>query len=181
MVPGRQGSRAQDNLVKSLGHLVKPTVEGMPNAKESHLPIVQKKYVYDVFVSDHHQLYGMCSTLPVISCFIAMRKKKCSHIKFWSTTSCSICLTCHHLRTVLAECARFHSNPSAFIRQHLSCLPIIVRERKACQLKQEESMQDPLRPCSIIIDGADQSAFGLLHFSTLTKNVRGHSLKSSSN
>ena len=31
--------------------------------------------------------------------------------------------------------------------------------------------------CSIIVDGADQSAFGLPHFTTKPKSNRGHALK----
>ena len=36
---------------------------------------------------------------------------------------------------------------------------------------------EPNRYLSIIVDGADQSAYGLPHFCTLTKDQRGHAMK----
>lgn len=44
-------------------------------------------------------------------------------------------------------------------------------------MRKEERMRNPSRSCSIIFNGADELAFGLLNFITTTKNVEGHALK----
>lgn len=41
----------------------------------------------------------------------------------------------------------------------------------------EKAKLYPDQFCSIIIDGADQSAFGIPHFINHSKETRGHSLK----
>lgn len=38
-------------------------------------------------------------------------------------------------------------------------------------------MPDPSQTCSIVVDGADQSAFGLPHFTIAKNDVGGHALK----
>lgn len=38
-------------------------------------------------------------------------------------------------------------------------------------------MQDRFQNCSVVTDGADQSAFGLPHFMTTTKDAKGHAIR----
>lgn len=176
MITVSQGSTARDNVLSILEHPLRPTARSMPNAKDFHLQFLEGGCLRCIcfWLPSTIRRY---STPPGISYFRAMWKENCSHIKFRKTTRLSICPTCDHLRAVLAECAIIHSNPSTFIQQRHSHVAFISQERKAYQLKREESMQDGLRACSIIFDGADQSELGMPHFTTSTEDVRGQSLK----
>lgn len=51
------------------------------------------------------------------------------------------------------------------------------RERRVYQLDKITVMRNLSTKCSITIDGKDQSAFGLPHFTTVTKDIRGHQIK----
>ena len=44
-------------------------------------------------------------------------------------------------------------------------------------MKVDRALHDPGNHLSLIIDGADQSAFGLPHFVTTVKTTKGHGLK----
>ena len=45
------------------------------------------------------------------------------------------------------------------------------------QKKKDRARLNQAEFCSLIVDGADQSAFGLPHFTTKPKSQRGHALK----
>lgn len=49
-------------------------------------------------------------------------------------------------------------------------------ERLDYQKKRDSAIMDSSQYYSIILDGADPTAFGLLHFCTVPKTQRGHAL-----
>lgn len=53
---------------------------------------------------------------------------------------------------------------------------MVREERREYQKKSEMAILHPSDNYSIIVDGADQSAFGLLHFTFTTKETKGQSL-----
>ena len=53
----------------------------------------------------------------------------------------------------------------------------VKSERAHYTNRRNNAIRDPSLYCSIIIDGADQAAFGLPHFTTMPKDVRGNALK----
>ena len=60
---------------------------------------------------------------------------------------------------------------------HRGHLRFVQRERLEYKKKRDKEKLQPYKYLSIIIDGADQSGFGLPQFTTSTKASRGHSLK----
>lgn len=56
-------------------------------------------------------------------------------------------------------------------------MEFVTRERREYYKKRDRALLQPEQFCSIIVDGADQSAFGLPQFVTKTKDERGRSLK----
>ena len=66
---------------------------------------------------------------------------------------------------------------SNLLKQKLIHFKMIADERLEYKKKRDRAILDPSSVWSLIIDGADQTAFGLPHFSSHTKSERGHSLK----
>ena len=56
-------------------------------------------------------------------------------------------------------------------------MAFILRERSEYRMKCEKARLNPSKFLSCIIDGADQSVFGLPHFSSSTKDQMGYPLK----
>ena len=56
-------------------------------------------------------------------------------------------------------------------------IELVRFERKGYMERQNRAQNDPKNYCSIVIDGADQAAFGLPHFVYDTKDTVGHKLK----
>ena len=54
---------------------------------------------------------------------------------------------------------------------------LVAKERQAYKMNKDKSLLNPSEYMSIVVDGADQSAFGLPHFVNITKDTRGHALK----
>lgn len=54
---------------------------------------------------------------------------------------------------------------------------MVSRERRYYKKKRDRAILQPGDFCSIIVDGGDQSAFGLPHFTTVTEDTRENSLK----
>lgn len=56
-------------------------------------------------------------------------------------------------------------------------MQVVTRERREYYKKRDNAVIHPEDCCSIIVPGADQSAFGLPHFVTKRKVENGHALK----
>ena len=53
----------------------------------------------------------------------------------------------------------------------------VATERKAYKMNKDNAKINPSEFMSIVMDGADQSAFGIPHCVTMTKDTKGHSIK----
>ena len=53
----------------------------------------------------------------------------------------------------------------------------VEAERVEYAVKRDRTSREPNNYCSVIVDGADQSAFGMPHFANNTKNMRGEKMK----
>lgn len=89
----------------------------------------------------------------------------------------TICDTCDQIRTALKKRILSGQSTEDLKRDRKIHTDFISRERMAYQKKKDRARLNESDYCSIIVDGADQSAFGLPHFTTSHKSQRGHALK----
>ncbi len=174
-------SPGRDSIVCFLERLADSTGDRMPDINEIHLPFFKKRDVYNYFVKEFKQLHPDPSKekLPTRPYFYSSWKRCCDHIKVRKLGRFAKCAICEQLREARSK---------ALIRNDLKELKqiqeqkkqhneFIARERREYKKKRDMSKLHPSDYLSIIVDGADQSAFGLPHFMVKTKDDRGHSLK----
>jgi len=171
----RNTSSQRDSVICFLERLAESTADAMPDSKELHLPYHQKTMVYDLFVEE-------CKTLgsapAASSCyFFQVWKSHVSHIKVRKTHRFAICSECEQLRDLLSKGGTNERANSALRLRRKQHNEMVMRERREYMKKCQKAGLHPAEYCSVIIDGADQSAFGLPHFTFKTKDTKGHSLK----
>lgn len=76
-----------------------------------------------------------------------------------------------------AKCSIFEDFCQAIKEERRSHINFIACERLDKKKKRDKAKQDPGRFLSLIIDGADQSDFGLPHIPVKTKSQTGYVMK----
>lgn len=166
---------SRDRIICFLNRLAQQTGNQMPDCQESHLPFYHKAQVYEIF---KEQFALLCNTpAPSPSYFYTTWKEDVPLVKVRKVTKFTKCSTCEGFRDKLAEAARNRTETNAILRDRKRHHDFVARERRAYFMNQERAILTPDQAMSIIMDGADQSAFGLPHFTTITKDTRGHALK----
>lgn len=148
----------------------------MPNKSETHLPFYQRQELFSVFQEEFKTLYP--SAPPVTArYFRRIWKHHCHHVKVVKHSRFTTCDVCDEIRTLLRERIMAGHSTSTIKERREDHLNFISRERMEYQKKKDRARTHGSDFCSIIIDGADQSAFGLPHFTTTPKSQRGHAMK----
>ena len=171
-----RASPSRDSIVSFLQRLADDTGDRMPDRDEQHIPYFSKKEVYEAFIEDFKNLYNG-NDPPKLHYFAAIWKQHCHHIKIRRVHRFAACSICEELKGDLRDAVSKGICTEDLKRQKRGHNDHILNERIHYQMKRDIAMAHPDRYCSIILDGADQSAFGLPHFVTETKSVRGHSMK----
>ena len=166
----------KDSIVSFLIRLSEDCSDKMPDKDELHLPFNQKKDVYEVFLNEFKVLYPDI-TPPQKPYFSRIWKLHCNNIKVRKSSRFTICETCDKLKRALHEAVKRKELTVDIKRQINDHRDFVKYERMAYYLKRDRARQQPDLFCSCIVDGADQSAHGLPHFTTSTKNQRGISMK----
>jgi len=173
---GRDCSSSQrDSVVCYLERLAESTADFMPDSDETHLPYFQKVRVYEMFVLEFKRLYTV--EPPSESYFYETWRLQCPKIKVCKVHRFTKCEEGETLRDALARAGtdeRATVGLRARRREHVN---MVKKERREYQKKTERATLYPDKYCSLIVDGADQTAFGLPHFTFNTKATAGHSLK----
>ncbi|MEM9681301.1 MAG: hypothetical protein AAF901_13340, partial [Bacteroidota bacterium] len=117
------------------------------------------------------------TTPPSKNYFLSIWKQKCRYIKVRNHTRFSICPTCEQIDAAINKNMKSDKHTEQLLRSKKQHMDFVLRERCEYRQKAEKAKLFPSKYLSIIIDGADQSAFGLPHFCSSTKDQRGHSLK----
>lgn len=171
-----KGAVQRDSIVSFLERLAENTGDKMPDSNEMHLPFFKKKEVFLTFVDEFNDLYPS-SKAPTEDYFLRTWKFNCFHVKVRKNSRFTKCDTCEHFRMAL-HTAVVHRKPTDELKyQRKRHLDYIRRERLEYKKNRDRAILEPNSCISLIIDGADQSAFGLPHFTTKVKSERGHSLK----
>ena len=165
----------RESIVTFLQRIAEDTANQMPDCSEQHLPFFTKCEVYKLFTSEHERLHA--GLPPRMDYFYHVWKKTCPNIKVRKVARFSKCVTCEQIRNAQQMGLMKGEDISKFKQLKSEHLLHIGRERVQYKMKRERAILHPNKFLSIIIDGADQTAFGLPHFVVNTKESRGHALK----
>ena len=168
--------KKKDAIVSFVQRIAEDCGDMMPNKTEVHLPFYQYQELFPVFDAEFKKLYP---TMPPVSPRYCRRtwKQTCPQIKVMKASRFTSCDTCDQLRTALREHIISGANTSSVKDRRKKHIQFVARERMEYQKKKDRARTHSNDYLSIIIDGADQSAFGLPHFTTSTKSQRGHAMK----
>lgn len=176
MVQDNAPSLQRETVVSFLRRLSEDCSDKMPDCDELHLPFFKKHEVYSLFVVEFRKLY-LSREPPSSQYFLRCWKQHCRNIKVRKSSRFTVCEECERLRAALNSAVK-EGRPTADLkRQRNVHIDYVTAERMCYQLKRDRARLQDSDFCSIIVDGADQSAFGIPHFTTCTKNQRGNALK----
>jgi len=166
----------RDAIITFLNRTSSATANYMPDNNERYLPFVSKIAVYEQFRDEFKILYSSIDC-PSANYFYSIWKKYCFEIKVRRSTRFSKCATCERIRTALIEASAKKLNTEAILEEHARHIDFISKERLEYKTKIELTKLHPLEYMSVVIDGADQSAYSLPHFTFDTKEQRGYRMK----
>lgn len=169
-------SPQRDAIVSYLERLAEDTGDRMPDRNEYHLPFFKKQDVYDAFEKDFELLHRG-KQKPSPDYFFRTWKEHCHSIKVRKNSRFSKCDTCETLRASLRNAVLNRVSTMDLKERKSAHLRMVWQERLQYKKNRDRAILQPSQYMSMIIDGADQSAFGLPHFTVKTKNERGHSIK----
>ncbi len=168
-----------DAIIGCLERLAESSGDKMPDSEEIHLPFFRKRDVYGYFVDEFKLLYTDSIKVPTKSYFHRTWKRHCWNIKVRRLGRFAKCSICEKLRKGIhdATAKRDYKTLAILRQQKAEHNELIGRERREYKKKRDKARLQPTQYLSIIVDGADQSPFGLPHFMIKTKDDRGHTLK----
>ena len=176
VMPGCVIQKKKEAVISFMFRIADDCGDCMPNRTETHLPFHQHQELYPIFCIEFKKLYP---TQEVVSYdyFRKVWRTECPHVKVMRSHRFTICDTCDQLKAAFKERILSGHSTADLKQQRSEHTAFITKERIAYQLKKDRARLHPSECCSIIIDGADESAFGLPHFTTTPKSQRGHALK----
>ncbi len=174
-----RGPLQRDAVITFLERTADNCGDKMPDLNEIHLPYFRKRDVYAHFKDEFSILNNTGVKCPSKSYFYGTWKKYNRNIKVRKLGRFAKCTVCEQLRKTIHDAAarRDFKNLAIYRRKKAVHNELIAKERREYKKKRDQARLQPDRFLSIIVDGADQSAFGLPHFMIKTKDDRGHSLK----
>ncbi len=174
-----RGPLQRDAIITCLERMAESCGDKMPDVDEIHLPFFRKRDVYVHFKQEFRLLNPPTIKCPCKSYFYSTWKAQCRSIKVRKLGRFAKCTSCEQLRRGISDALarRDYNTVTLLRRRKAEHNDYIARERREYKKKRDKAKLQPDQFLSIIVDGADQSAFGLPHFMVKTKDDRGHSLK----
>lgn len=153
--------------------------EAMPHKQQYSLPLFTKTMLWKEFEKYWNERdQTEREPLPSKCYFFSVWKKYASIVKVQKKRhGFSICTRCEMLRSEMAAHLRDEETLNLLIERYAHHLRFVKGERDGYEVRQSLAEENPSKYCSIILDGADQTNFGLPHFPTSTKSDKGHKLK----
>ncbi len=169
---------AKVDVLVFLRRLAESCGDRMPDSAEIHLPYHVKADVYKMFIEDvTHPENAFLSRRVSQAYFYSIWKQGAPDIKIRKIHRFTKCTDCEFYRAEMAragldlqKCERLKSAKSAHVKY-------VMQERLEYASKRDRARRSPEKFCSLIVDGADQSAYGLPHLIHNTKAMRGERLK----
>lgn len=168
--------KRKEAIMSFIQRLAEDCGESMPHRPEIHLPFHEVQEVFPIFNREFVKLYPKCKPVTE-SYFRRVWVETCPHVKVRKSTRFTICEVCDSLRVQLRKKVEEGHSTEDVKKRRAAHLEFVGNERMAYQRKKDRARLHGIDFCSIIIDGADQSAFGLPHFTTTPKSQRGHAMK----
>ncbi len=167
----------RESIIDIINRLTELTADKMPDKSQVHLPFTRKKDVFMHIISEYHALYGTSSSPPSNGYISSIWRSHCPHVKVRKKSRFTICSTCDEINTSLENALKNRSDTMNILTRKRDHMDYVNRERLEYRRKRNNAIREPSKYCSLIMDGADQSAYGLPHFTTTTKDVKGQSMK----
>ena len=178
-IPRMATTSKRDLVVAFLQQLAETQGDKMPDKTEVHLTYRTPGQVFSVLQKDWMKWSDSSDAQAVsFSYFTRVWKEFCPGIKVRSVHRFSLCDTCETLKAAIEKCG-VDVQASKQYRDALNVhYELIKSERAEYRASQAKAAQFPETFCSIIIDGANQEAFSLPHFSFKMKaESTGYSIK----
>ena len=172
----REQSMKRDAIITFLNRTATSLANLMPDNVQRHLPYVNKITVFRRFIHEFKILYPT-TVPPSENYFYAIWKKHCSDIKVRKATRFTKCATCERIRKALLDAIARNLPTDDILQEQAAHHEFIYNERLEYKSKTELAKLRPLEYLSIVVDGADQSAYVLPHFVFDIKGVNGFGMK----
>lgn len=169
--------KKNESIISFLQRIADDCGDSMPHKQEVHLPFYQIQELYPVFKREFKKLYPSVKTPPTDVYFRRVWLAACPHIKIMKSMRFTVCETCDQLRTKIRQRILDGKTTEDLKRDRKTHLDFVSAERIAYLKKKDKARLHGAEFCSLIIDGADQSAFGIPHFITSPKSQKGRSMK----
>ena len=172
-----QTGTKRDAIINYIERVAKDTGDDMPHRDHVQLPSFRKKQVYNDYIEYIQNRSLQSLKVPSLNYFYAVWKEYCTKIKSHRYHGFTVCSRCEDLRSRMEENTGDVVALRALRQQRMSHLQMIAAERRGYTMRKELSSSSPTEYYSIIVDGADQTAYGLPHFVRSSKSDRGHKIK----
>ncbi len=150
----------------------------MPDSTEIHLPYHVKADVYKMFMEDVRRPENALHSRTVsASYFYAVWKEGAPEVKTRKLHRFTKCSDCEFYRAELARAGLDLNKCDLLKKAKAAHIKHVMQERLEYASKRDRARRNPEKYCSFIVDGADQSAYGLPHLIYNTKSMRGERLK----
>ena len=169
----------RERILSFLQTLADDTADNMPNSYEQHLPFHQKKHVYEVFLETLEAFNDGCipNRPPSFSYFLTTWKEYLGSVKVRAIQRFTKCTECEMIRSELTTSVGNTRRTEELMLLRRNHIKFVTKERASYLSRMKRAQTAPKEVWSVVIDGADQSEFGLPHFTINTKDTRGESLK----
>ena len=169
----------RDSIVVFLRNYASSMGDRMPTSSITTLPVTEKVYLYESYVSYYRQNHEhrIQDKVPFKSYFLRVWKRDLCSIKARKTHGFAKCSLCEMFRSELLKSNGNTSKTKAIQEAKSKHLQFMRRERLGYYLRRDRSTSAPKRYCSFINDGADHKSYGLPHFTFSTKGDKGQKMK----
>ena len=141
--------------------------EKMPDSLDIHLPYPDKKSVYERYVEECPQEF-----VVTYAYFTSIWSSDMQHIKIRKHHRFAICTDCLRITDGLRKTTDYNRRKE-FKELQIAHTNIIRREKSEYYRHRDLARKHPEEYISMIIDGADQSNYGLPHFHEKAKSFSG--------
>ena len=175
VIPPLRVSKKKDFIVNFLIDYAEASGDMMPHAMFTNLPEVVRKDVYQRLRQSYCKEFAN-DVSPSMNYFDITWKSHCNSIRTRRSHGFKQCETCLFLK---AEIASNQKNLSVLrkaredLRAHFD---MIREERRMYKHRSDRAVGNPKKYLSIVVDGADQNAYGLPHIIDQSKSDKVHKL-----
>ena len=168
----------RDSIINFLKLTAETLGDDMPHRSFCNLPMPNKSQVYQLYVQWFHKEDPLrfSKSPPVISTFYAVWNEFVPEVKLMRNIGFEKCAECVFYGEERAKHilnATKLSEIRAASKQHYNA---VAADRRGYELRKMQARREPQHFISLVVDGADQSSYGLPHFIRKSKEDRGHKI-----